>query len=102
MGSQRTIRLEETTVGDIDGWMVTIANIMAGEWTDAAGATLRGMTVEIGLYDEDRTPQGEPTVGAGAVLRIAGQSWRVDEVVAGVPLPDGGVDNGYVALTTVA
>ncbi len=102
MASQRTIRLEETTVADIDGWMVTVANIMAGEWTDHTGATMRGLTVEIGLYDEDRGLQGEPTVGAGAVLRIDGRVWRVDAVVAGGALPGGGVDNGYVSLTTVA
>jgi len=92
------VRIEETTVGDIDGWMVTVGNIMSGEWVDASGLNCQGLSAEIGLYDDERSPRGEPTVGAGAVLQIAGRAWRVDAVQAGATSADGGMSNGHVTL----
>ncbi|MCO4761731.1 MAG: hypothetical protein KC502_09520 [Myxococcales bacterium] len=94
----QTERIEETTVGDIDGWMITVANVMAGQWNDANGQVRTGLSVEVGLYDEDRTPVSEVTVGAGAALEIAGRPWTVVAVTEGIPLAGERMSNGHVTL----
>lgn len=91
--NQRRERIEETTVGDIDGWMVTVANIMPGSYQDADGASHEGMSAKVGLYDEDRADKGEARVGAGSVLTIHGQRWQVEQVAQGA---NGG--NGHIVL----
>lgn len=96
--AEGALQIEETTVGDVDGWMVTVGNIMQGSWRDANDRPCSGLSAEVGLYDEDRTSHGEHTVGPGAVLQIAGRPWLVTRVRAGEPLREGGVDNGVITL----
>lgn len=91
--SQRSVRIEETTVATIEGWRVTVGNIMEDRYAGPDGAERRGLTAEVGLYDEARAPKGERTVGEGAALQIAGRPFTVVRVVAGE-----GADNGYVEL----
>lgn len=93
----RRERIEETTVGDIDGWMVTVANVMRGTYRHADGAEREGISARVGLYDEDRSERGEARVGAGSVLVIKGRNWTVEAVVPGV---DGG--NGHIVLLPAA
>ncbi|MEY3014057.1 MAG: hypothetical protein RIT45_2792 [Pseudomonadota bacterium] len=89
----RELRIEETTVADIDGWRVTAGNLMRDRFTRADGSSAEGPTIELGLYDDAGEAHGEPTVGVGSVVRIAGVDW---EIVA-VERPDPS-DNGYVTL----
>ena len=89
----RTVRIEETTVGTIDGWMVTVGNIMKGKWKTPDGKEREGLTAQVGLYDEKKADKGERIVGEGAALTIAGKPWTVAKVVAGK-----GADNGSVEL----
>lgn len=86
------MRIEETTVATLRGWKVTVANILTGSYTTAAGPQ-RGLTAVVGRYDEAKADQGEQTVGAGSTLQIAGETWTVVAVVAGQ-----GAANGYVEL----
>ncbi len=91
--SRRRERIEETTVGDIDGWMVTVANIMTGSYVSADRSAHEGMSAKVGLYDEDRGDHGETRVGPGSALTIRDQRWRVESVHDG---ENGG--NGYIVL----
>ena len=86
------MRIEETTVATIRGWKVTVANILAGSYSTPAGEQ-RGLTAVVGRYDEAKADQGELTVGAGSSLNIAGETWTVVAVVAGL-----GSANGHVEL----
>jgi hypothetical protein len=90
---QRTVRIEETTVGTIDGWRVTVGNIMKGKWRGADGREREGITAQVGLYTEKNEERGEVTVGEGAELTIAGKRWVVNKVQAGP-----GAENGFIEL----
>lgn len=87
-------RIEETTAAELEGWRVTAGNLMADDYVDAQGGRHHGLTIELGLYDADGACHGEPTVGPGSVVAIAGVAYRVVEVAR--PDPD---DNGFVTLT---
>lgn len=86
------MRIEETTVATIQGWKVTVANILPGKFSTPAGEQ-QGLTAVLGRYDDAKRDQGELTVGVGSEFAIAGQRWTVAAVVAGK-----GADNGYVEL----
>lgn len=88
----RTVRIEETTVATVDGWKVTVANIMKGKY-QTAGGEREGLTAVVGLYDDKKADQGERTVGLGSELRIAGKTWTVGDVQAGP-----GAQNGFVEI----
>ena len=92
-GAARSFRIEETTVRAIDGWKVTVANIMKGKWRLPDGREREGLTAVVGLYDEKKADKGERTVGEGAALEIAGRRWIVVKVEAGK-----GADNGVVEI----
>ena len=95
-------QIEETTVADIDGWMVTVGNVMQGQWRRADGTSCSGLSAEIGLYDDELEPHGEFTVGVGSELQIAGRIWHVKAVVAGEASGNEGMSNGHIALSMVA
>jgi hypothetical protein len=86
------MRIEETTVATVQGWKITVANIMKGKYSTAAGEQ-QGLTAVLGRYDEAKRDMGELTVGAGSTLTIADQHWLVESVVAGQ-----GAVNGYIEL----
>ncbi len=88
------LRIEETTVADVDGWMLTVGNVMRGRWVDADGRAHEGLSAELGIYDAERALVSEFTVGPGLEVRIAGVRWRVAAVSPG-PEPD---DNGTLTL----
>lgn len=92
MGDGR-VRIEETTVAEIDGWRVTAGNLMRDRFVRADGSEEQGPSIELGLYDENGDARGEPTVGAGSAVTIAGALWDVVEVAR----PEPG-DNGFVSL----
>ncbi len=91
MTAGRTVRIEETTVATIDGWKVTVSNVMLA--ADPAQSGHKRPTAQVGRYDAAKADQGEREVAAEAVLDIAGHKWRVAQVVLGV-----GGANGYVDL----
>src|SRR5262245_49437682 len=78
--AERTVRIEETTVATVDGWRVTVGNIMKGKWRGPDGQEREGVTALVGLYDEKKAARGESTVGEGAQLTIAGKRWTVSRV----------------------
>ncbi len=88
------MRIEETTVATIQGWKVTVANILPGKFRTPTGEQ-QGLTAVLGRYDQANRDQGELTVGAGSELTVAGQLWTVVAVVAGK-----GAENGHVELAT--
>nr|MDO8110159.1 hypothetical protein [Candidatus Sigynarchaeota archaeon] len=92
--SARKISIQETTVATIDGWKVTVGNIIIDDWTGPDGSPRRGLTAEIGLYDERKAERGRLTLGEGGLLEIKGRPWRVTLVSAGA-----GGENGAVKLT---
>ncbi len=89
----RTIAIQETTAATIDGWKVTVGNIMTDDWTGPDGTPRHGLTAEFGVYDERKAGR-KLTMGEGGVLEIKGKQWRVKSVRAGA-----GVKNGAVQLT---
>lgn len=91
MTAGRTVRIEETTVATIDGWKVTVANVMLA--ADPAQPGRKRPTAQVGRYDADKADQGMREVGAEDVLDIAGHKWRVGQVFVGQ-----GAANGYVEL----
>ncbi len=92
--SARKIAIQETTAATIDGWKVTVGNIMIDDWTGPDGSPRRGLTAEIGVYDERKAARGKLTLGEGGQLEIKGKKWRVTLVRAGA-----GGGNGVVQLT---
>ncbi len=89
----RKIAIQETTAATIDGWKVTVGNIMTDDWTGPDGSPQHGLTAEIGLYDERKAARGKHTLGEGGQLEIKGKPWRVTLVRAGA-----GGENGAVQL----
>jgi len=77
----RTERIEETTVASIDGWKVTVGNLMAEP--DAAKPGQKRGTAQIGRYDAQGQEIGLQIVGTGDTLTIAGKVWRVARVSLG-------------------
>ncbi len=90
----RIIEIQETTAATIDGWKITVGNIMTDDWTGPDGSPRHGLTAEIGLYDERKTAHGKLTLGEGGMLEIKGKKWHVKLVRAGA-----GGENGAVTLT---
>ncbi len=86
------MRIEETTVATIDGWMITVSNVLRGPYTTPEGART-GMTALVGRYDAAEKDHGEVTVGEGSRVEIAGKPWTVLAVTAGQ-----GGDNGWIEL----
>ena len=89
----RVVSIEETTVATIDGWRITVGNIMKGKWRLPDSTEREGITALVGIYDENRIEKGEWTVGEGAVIIISGKKWLVTRVNHGK-----GRDNGSIEL----
>jgi hypothetical protein len=89
----RTVSIQETTVATLDGWKVTVGNIMTDDWVGPDGGRRHGLTAEIGLYDERKAERDRRTLGEGALLEINGRRWRLTAVRAG-----SAGENGSVAL----
>ncbi|MFZ4577387.1 MAG: DUF6406 domain-containing protein [Myxococcota bacterium] len=87
----RIVRIEETTVATLDGWKITVGNVMLA--TDPANPNRKRPTAVVGRYDATKADQGERDVGVDDSLDIAGKQWRVVEVGLG---DKGG--NGFVEL----
>lgn len=92
--TEETERIEETTVGSIRGWTVTVANIGKDRWRGKDGVEREGITAQIGVYDEKGAERALGTVGEGAELTIAGRTWRV----ARIQKKASASDNGWVEL----
>ena len=65
--------IDETTVGDLDGVRVPMANVTHGEYTLPDGSTRRG-DMCILVVPETR---GGVFVGAGSEVVVEGVRWRV-------------------------
>jgi len=66
------VLVQETTVATIDGWKITVGNIMEDDWVGVDGVSRHGLTAEIGVYDRNKTEQAHGTLGEGGVLQING------------------------------
>lgn len=87
-------RIEETTVGTVRGWTVTVANIGKDRYRGADGVEREGVTAQLGVYDEGGAERSLGTVGEGSVVTIAGQRYRV----ARVQKKASTADNGWIEL----
>lgn len=82
-----TETIEETTVGDIDGVRVPMANMTRGSYTLPDGTEKEGLICALVL------PDGPVFVGEGSVVEISGGRWEV----TGIRKPAG--ELGSVTLT---
>ncbi len=69
------VEIEETTVGDLDGVAVPFGNAWDSDYVVEGGTTAQGYSGVLFL------PAGPLRVGRGSELTVAGQPWRVIEVV---------------------
>lgn len=88
----RMVSIEETTIATIDGWRITVGNIMKGRWRLPNGTEREGISAEVGIYDENRVEKGEWTVGEGTVINISGKQWLVTRVNRGKGRENGSID----------
>jgi hypothetical protein len=77
----RIITIQETTAATIDGWKITVGNIMDDTWTGSDGKERTGITASVGIYDEKKAEKMHRTVGKGATFEIKGKKWRLDAIM---------------------
>ena len=76
MSTPEVETIEETTVGDLDGARVPMAQVTTDDYTRADGSVAHGRVCVLVL------PGAGPTwVGAGSVVDVAGTRWEVLSVV---------------------
>jgi len=66
--------IEETTVGDLAGVRVAMANVFVDRYVRADGAPAEGLTCLL-VFDGQKV-----RVGAGSAVSVAGRSWEVVSV----------------------
>ena len=73
-----TETIQETTVGDLGGVSVGVANLWERDYVDAAGAPRHGMTARVAWTDA--SSDHWEVVGAGSALRLGAHRWTVVRV----------------------
>jgi hypothetical protein len=81
--------IEETTVGELSGVRVPMANMFTGSYELPDGSTAQGVVCALIL------PAGPTFVGLGSEVVVEGDRWRV----TAIDKPSGGL--GTVTLTRV-
>ncbi len=81
-----TETLTETTVGELDGVRVGLANVWERDYVDAAGAARTGVTARVAWTDAGGTERWE-VVGVGSRVAFSASAWQVTRIekVAGTP-----------------
>ena len=82
-----TERISETTVGELDGVRVGVANVWERDYVDADGTPRHGMTARVAWTEPDGTERWE-VVGVGSrVLLASAATWSVIRIdkSAGAP-----------------
>lgn len=74
-----TETLTETTVGELDGVRVGLANVWERDYVDAGGTTRHGLTARLAWTDAAGAERWE-IVGVGSQLEFAGSTWQVREI----------------------
>ena len=82
-----TETITETTVGDLDGVRVPMAQVTTDDYTLPDGTTAHGLVCVLVL------PEGPTWVGTGSRVVVEGRTWEVASLVA----PDG--ELGEITLT---
>ncbi len=81
-----TETLTETTVGELSGVRVGLANVWERNYEDSGGTVRHGLTARVAWTDAGGTERWE-VVGVGSQLEFAGSTWQVTRIekVAGTP-----------------
>ncbi len=74
-----TVRIDETTVGDLRGEQVAAGNAFDADYTLANGETAHGPTMALYVFEGDQKHR----VGAGSELTVGGRTWSVTQVDLG-------------------
>ncbi len=74
-----TETITETTVGELDGVRVGVANIWERDYVDATGAARHGVTARVAWTDQGGSERWE-VVGVGSRLVLGAFVWRVTAI----------------------
>jgi hypothetical protein len=73
------IEIQETTIDDVAGVSVGVANIWDREYVDGKGARRAGLTARLDYEVNGETVR--TVVGEGSVVEIGGKRWEVTKLV---------------------